>query len=664
MKQRIWHHLRYIRYKIFILLFVILMVSFFLQRLAVYLSTRSNFYNCDILEIITSFILGTRFDLVMTAMLLAPMALLFLFIPPFFDRQPVFRLLISAYAGFILAITLFAHIADYCFFLEFGDRLNSNVLQYFHYDYIHKILIHEFHIVSVLIGCFLLFCGLSAFFYKKIFISSDRSSSWAANIIWFLVIDAMLFISIRGTIGPKPINIGPAYFSQSSRLAQLTLNGLFTFREAVWDSIVRNINIDKLYYGLPPEDEAFSRTKKLLQTPGDKFVNRHGNRLWRITDTGRKRKNYNVVLIIMESLGVGYIEPMGGMPGITPNLNRLIRHGLLMKNCFSVGNRTTRGFSGIIAGFPDLPGPSITTRETSVGSTLTIGRVLENRGYNTIFIYAGQPYYDHRQSFLRSNGFTDFVFENKFPQKTFRNHLGWCDEDLFMAASKTFAEQKKPFFAVLLTLAFHRDYKIPEGRIHPAYTGHPYYNQINALQYSDWALGQFFEEACHSDYFANTIFVITADNCGGFLSTKSELAVHHIPFLIYAPAILGKKGKTFSQICSQTDIAPTIMDLLGGKYEHSFFGSSVLTRSNKQGMALLQDNHGVLLFIDGRGYAVRVVPHKKISVLYRFQPLNRLIAVKQNTFGYKKIRSDLKKKCLSLIQSAFCLYHNRSRQFD
>jgi len=640
------------------------MFSFFLQRLAIYISTWASFYNCDISGVITSFILAERFDLVATAMLLAPMALIFLFTPPYFDRKLVFRSLISGYAGFILAMVLFICIADYFFFLEFGSRLDNKLIQYFHYDYIHKIVIHEFYVIPVLIGCFLLFCGLSAFFYRKIFMPPALPSSWTANIIWFLAINIMLAISIRGTFGPKAINTGPAYFNQSNRLAQLTLNGLFTLREAFWSNIVRDKGIDELYYHLPPEDIAFSRAKKLLETHGDKFINRHGNPLWRITDTGRKRKNYNVVLVIMESVSWPYIEPMGGMPKITPNLNRLIRHGLLMKNCFSVGTRTTRAFSGLIAGFPDLPGKSIITKETSVGNIPTIGEILKNRGYNTIFIYAGQPYYDHRQSFLGSNGFTDFVFEDKFPQKTFRNHLGWCDEDLFMAAHKTFTEQEKPFFAVLLTLAFHRDFKIPAGKIHPAYPGHPYSYQINTIQYTDWAIGQFIKKARHSDYFDNTIFVITADHCGGFLSTEPEPTAQRIPFLIYAPAIIGKKGKTLSQICSQTDVAPTIMHLLGGKYKHSFFGSSVLSRSNEQGMALLQNSQGVLSFIDGRHYMVRVVPYKKTSVLYRFQPPDKVITLKQNTFRHQKIRADLENKCLSLIQSAFCLYHNQICQFN
>ncbi len=661
----IWRHVKHIRYEIIILLFVVLMTLFFLQRMAVYLSAWENFYDCDMSGIITSFIVGMRFDLVVAAMLLAPISLVFLFIPPSFDRHPLFRSLIAAYAGFILVMVLFVCIADYFFFLEFGSRLNGNVIQYFHYDYIIKILVHDFYIIPILIGCFWTFCGLSVFFYKKIILPPDLPPSWVVNLVGFLTINIMLFIGIRGTLGPMPINTGPAYFSQSNLLAQLTLNGIFAFREAFWSNIISNWDIDQFYYRLPQEDMAFNQVKKILQTPQDQFVNRNGNPLWRMTDTGRERKNYNVVLIILESTCRSYIEPVGEPVGkmqkLTPNLNRLASHSLFMNNCFSVGTRTTRSFSGLIAGFPDLHGPSITIREASVGNTLTIGTILKDRGYNTIFVYAGQPYYDHRQSFLASNGFTSFVFENKFPEKTFRNHLGWCDEDLFMAAHKTFTEQKKPFFAVLLTLAFHRDYIVPEGKIHPAYTDHPHSDQINALQYGDWALGQFFEKARHSNYFDNTIFVITADNCGGFLSLRPEPTGHHIPFLIYAPAIIGEKGKSLSQICSQTDIAPTIMDLLGGKYEHSFFGSSVLSRSDEQGMALLQNTEGVLWLIDGKKYAVRVAPHQKTTQLYRFQSPGKLIALEQNTLGYQKIRADMENDCLSLIQSAYCLYHHHSR---
>jgi hypothetical protein len=75
-------------------------------------------------------------------------------------------------------------------------------------------------------------------------------------------------LGIRGTLGPKAINTGPAYFCSSSPIAQLTLNGLFTFREAVISLKFRAEKIDKYYTLLPPE-QASKNTVALISRPGD-----------------------------------------------------------------------------------------------------------------------------------------------------------------------------------------------------------------------------------------------------------------------------------------------------------------------------------------------------------------------------------------------------------
>ena len=124
-----------------------------------------------------------------------------------------------------------------------------------------------------------------------------------------------------------------------------------------------------------------------------------------------------------------------------------------MDRCFAVGGRTVQGFSGIVGGFPDLPGESVTTRSDSHGNFLTLPEVIRRRGYETMFVYGGEPLYDHRQVFLGSNGVTRSVYGKDFAQKTFRTHLGWCDEDLYAQAHEEFvAMGEKPFFALMLTL--------------------------------------------------------------------------------------------------------------------------------------------------------------------------------------------------------------------
>jgi phosphoglycerol transferase MdoB-like AlkP superfamily enzyme len=458
-------------------------------------------------------------------------------------------------------------------------------------------------------------------------------------------------LAIRGTLGPKSINTGPAYFCASAPIAQLTLNGLFTLREAAISLKFREEKLDKYYSLLPPE-QASKNTVALVSRPGDILFQSPSNPLRRISDSGQPRHDYNVVLVVLESLSWQYIGAMGGVPSYTPNFDKLIAQGLFMEECFAVGSRTTRGFTGIVSGYPDLPGKSVSTRPQTEGTFLTIGSVLESRGYETMFIYGGQPSYDHRQAFLASNGYNRMVFKDDFSARTFKGELGYCDEDLYNQAHLEFQRCKdKPFFATMLTLSFHQSWKIPPGKITPEPASSPFHDQIDALRYTDWAIGRFIDQASKAPYFKNTIFVFVADHTGGFKEHPHTAGAYRVPFLVYAPQIV--QPARVPGICSQVDVAPTIMHLLGGSYEHCFFGSSVLNREPGSGFAWIL-NGQQLIFIDGLRQGVAISPNDQ-QTFFKFSLPNTL-----DTLDSELSTVRLSQMPVSILQVATDLYKNNA----
>lgn len=650
------------RAKLVLFMFLLFMATFSLERFVLYFSSANEFAGIHSCEIARAFVFGFRFDLVITCMFLVPLVVIVVFIPRIDDRHKYGAILVSLYCGLASAVVFFSSIADYYFFREFGERLNHKVFDYISSDYVYRIIRSQYPYISASIVTLGVFVALSWLVYRYLLSKRYRRGDVTGSTVWLLLVLIPLGIGIRGSLGPKPINSGPAYFSHSNRLAQLTLNGLFTLREAGTSIFARSITLGERFKLLPVE-EALSVTKRLLQTPQDHFPNRVENPIWRRTDTGKPRANYNVVLIIMESLAWPYIDPMGGLSDLTPNLNNLIKHGVFMDHCFSVGHRTTYAFSGVVCGYPDLPGESITTRERSVGNFLTLGSVLSRRGYKTMFIYGGQPHYDHRQAFLGSNGFNELIFGDQFPQKTFKTHLGWCDEDLFAAAHKTFQEEEGPFFAVLLTLAFHRDYQIPKGKVDADSRGHSHQKQRSAIKYTDWSIGQYMKKAQQSDYFNETLFVFIADHSGGFLNQEPDPSAFRVPFLVYAPSILGNQGKRISQVCSQTDVAPTIMSLLGGSYSHSFFGSSVLDREANKGRALIEPGDGTLAYVEGADNLVVIPPHSSHSTLFYFQYPDTLVELDAKVPRNRQTLRRLQKEAIAMLQTAESLYQKGSYQY-
>ena len=102
--------------------------------------------------------------------------------------------------------------------------------------------------------------------------------------------------------------------------------------------------------GILPEDEAIAITRATLAGPGDRFLADGLNPLRRITDTGRPQRAYNVVLVVMESLSWEFIGCMQGEPGLTPNLDDLAAHGVLMERAtvYAMANRLWGSASGLL----------------------------------------------------------------------------------------------------------------------------------------------------------------------------------------------------------------------------------------------------------------------------------------------------------------------------
>ena len=365
-----------------------------------------------------------------------------------------------------------------------------------------------------------------------------------------------------------------------------------------------------------------------------------------------------MIIVIMESLSWHYFSAMDGLKknkNLTPNLDELAADGVMMDRCFAVGHRTRFALSGILCGFLDLPGESVVTCSETEGNFFTIGHVLEERGYETMFIYGGDPLFDHSRAFLRSNGFKRFVYEDDFSSRTFRTHLGFCDEDLFNQAHKEFvAMDREPFLAVLLTLSFHRPYLIPEGRCEPVMSGKGKSDQLTSVRYMDWAIGHFMQKARKADYFDRTIFVFVTDHTGGKSGHLISPSSYRIPFLIYAPAILGT-GRRVKTVCSQTDVAPTIMSILGGRYTHCFFGSSVLDRPPETGMAMMQHGARAMAFIDGNE-EVAVIPFGGETKLYQYKAPGEIIPMCLQDPEVIARRDRLRRQALAMLGTAEALF--------
>lgn len=369
--------------------------------------------------------------------------------------------------------------------------------------------------------------------------------------------------------------------SDNTMVNELASNGLWKLFHAFRHN---ELDYDSFYKTLD-EAQVVSLMKKELTTPSSETMDRKGLPYIRKINGGGKEKNYNVVLVGVESLGANFMARFGGPPNTTPHLDALANNSLFFSRIYATGTRTVRGLEALTLSIPPTPGASIVRRNNNE-NLFSIGTVFRERKYETKFIYGGYGAFDNMNAFFSGNGF-EIVDRTNFEKDEYimANIWGVDDESLFnkaiKEADKSYRAQKK-FFSFVMTTSNHRPYTYPEGRIDiPSHT-----SREGAVKYTDYSIHKFLKDAEKKPWFHNTIFVIVADHgVGGRGTTDIPMQQYHIPFFIYAPGII--KPQIIDRLASQIDVVPTVLAMLNFSYDSKFFGKNILEMTQEEERAIL-----------------------------------------------------------------------------
>ena len=449
------------------------------------------------------------------------------------------------------------------------------------------------------------------------------------------------------------LNLKGAHVSNDRTLNEMANNGAISFVAAAW---THNLDYAAFYKTMPP-DEAYQRTRRLLAEPNTQFVE-DGQSIRRRVAGDPARPRLNVVIFLEESLGSEFWGCLGRKNTLTPEMDKLAaEEGMLFTNIYASGNRTVRGFEGVLSSFPPLPGESIVKRDRS-DNVETIARVLKRDGYASVFLYGGRGLFDGMRSFAVRNGYDRFIEQKHFEHPTFTTIWGVCDEDLFMRAVEEFRELAKtgqPFCGTILSVSNHKPYTYPKGRIPEDPDKR---RREHAVKYSDYALGQFFQAAKKEAFWTNTVFVVVADH-GARVYGKQSIPIHsyEIPLLIAGPAVV-KSPSRVAQLGCSLDVPTTILGLLGRPYESLFFGRDLLKSQPGEGRAFLNHNRDIGMLAHDR---LVVLGLKQTVEFYQGDP--KVVDMSLLTQPTDADR-ELEKDAIAIYQVADDLYMHRRYRID
>ena len=473
-------------------------------------------------------------------------------------------LVMMVYAACAITIAL----SEVVFWSEFGVRFNFIAVDYLVYtNEVIGNIVESYPIVPMVLGMLLISGGIVWLMVRGHDVRTSGVGSWPR---WGLSLVALAACAFLGGLW---LHWGYRNLQRENLYAtELQENGCWDFLEAFMSNELEY----KQFYSLLPEDEATAMQRD--------FCHQDGDGVRRITsEKGISRKN--IVLITVESLSADFLTRYGSVDGITPNLDTLMERSLVFDNMFATGNRTVRGLEAVTLCIPPSSGESLVKRPDCSGFFST-GDVLRNQGYTTAFIYGGDSYFDNMGAFFSGCGY-EIVDKKDYDKDAilFSNIWGTSDEDSYREAMKRFDNADGPFFAHIMTISNHRPYTYPDGRI----PGNPMTRKA-AVQYTDYAIGQFLAEASGHPWFSETVFVILADHCASSAGkTSLPLDCYHIPALIYSPGFI--EPRVVEKTCSQIDLMPTLFSLLGFSYDSRFYGQDILSDDFRERafMATYQD---------------------------------------------------------------------------
>lgn len=291
-------------------------------------------------------------------------------------------------------------------------------------------------------------------------------------------------------------------------------------------------------------------------------------------------KGKNLIVIQVESLQNFVLGRSYEGQELTPNLNELMKKKTIyFNNYYTVigkGNTADAEFATLNSLYPNIEGSCY---ESYAENTFYgLPWIMKENGYLTTAYHGYLGNFWNREEFYPVQGFDDFKSAEDFKITTSIG-FGMADHEFYEQTIEYMKEVTQPAFSFVSSLSCHHPYVIPEEYVGidllEKDMGTVFGNYMQAVNYSDKALGQFLELLKENGLYDNSVIVLYGDhyalNCKlddihqrmteylGYDYNFDEML--KIPLMIHIPGENIQSTQTISG--GQIDFLPTVANIMG-----------------------------------------------------------------------------------------------------
>ena len=329
-------------------------------------------------------------------------------------------------------------------------------------------------------------------------------------------------------------------------------------------------------------------------------------------ETGSKKNKYtgifegkNLIFIVAESF-----SELGVSEKYTPTIYKLVHDGFYFKNFYTSNNLSTIGgeFQALTGLYADNSVLSAWRNGTNY-FPYGLGTKFREYGYNTFAYHDHSGYFQDRNVYLKSQGFTNFKACYMGLEKVMNCEM-WpqSDVDMINATVDDYINSDKPFMTYYMTVSGHMHYTFGDNAI--ALKNKQYVSDLDypeevkgyiATQIElDKALETLLSKLEEASKLDDTVIVMLADHYPYDLSIDninilssytrdSLIEVNSNNLIIYNSKM---KQVDVDKVGMSIDVLPTVLNLFGITYDsRMIMGKDIL--STTDGIAIFKDKSWV-----------------------------------------------------------------------